>query len=322
MTLSMWRLIFTGVLVGAISATQAQDKYPNKPLQLYVPITPGATVDILARLAGDKLTQRLGQPVAIINRPGAGGTIAADAVLKAGADGHTLFYTNSQHSISARLLPNLPFDAVRDFSGVVLLADAPSVLGVSAQMGVRTLREFLELARKQPGVINYAGAAPGSATHMAGTDFANYANIRLTYVAYTGGSLIPDLISNRIQAMFAPVAFLMPQIKEGKLLALAITSPEAIRSPIVAPAAAEAGLPGYSYTTWYGVLASSKVPRPILTRLADELQRVSDEPDIREKLAAQGILPRKIALAEFDKFILADMERMGALIKANNIKPE
>lgn len=312
-----------GVLLAfQVFGASAQEKYPTKPLQFSVPLPPGATVDILARLYGDKLSQRLGQPVAVTNRPGAGGVIAAEAVAKSAPDGHTLFFSNTQHSINAVLIPNLSFDSLRDFSGVAMVAEAPSLVVVNPQLGARTLGEFLALAKKRPGAINYGAGAAGTATHLAGADFAHSAGIQLTHIAYKSGGIIPDLIENRIQAMFVPVAFLLSQIREGKLIALAVTSPEPLKFPIAAPSAQDSGMPGYAYSTWYGMLAPAKTPRPILTRLGSEMQRISDEADIREKLLAQGIIPRKMALQEFDTFIRTDIERIGALIKAAGIKAE
>jgi tripartite-type tricarboxylate transporter receptor subunit TctC len=300
----------------------AQEKFPNRPIEFSVPLTPGATVDIVARLYGDRLSQRVGQPVTVVNRPGAGGVLATVPVVKAKPDGHTLLFGNSQHSINAGLLPDLPYDTVRDFSGVTLVAEAPSLIIVSTGLGVKTLRDFIALAKKKPGSINYGGGTPGSATHMAGADFAAAAGVQLTYIAYKGGSIIPDLIENRIQAMFVAVPFLLSQIKDGKLLALAVTSPEPLKVPLSVPAAQESGMPGYSYSTWYGLIAAAKTPPAILARLNTEMNGISEEAAVKDKLVDLGMLPRRIALRDFDTFIRSDVERVTALIRANNIKPE
>ena len=300
----------------------AQEKYPVKPINFSVPLPPGATVDIIARLYGDKLSQRVGQPVTVSNRTGAGGVIASDFVVKASPDGYALLFGNSQHSINAALLPKMPYDPMRDFVGVAMVAEAPSLVVVNPDLGVRTLRDFIALAKKQPGSINYGAGAAGTSTHLAGADFANFAGIQLTHVPYGGGNIIPDLLSNRIQAMFVPVAFLLSQVKEGKLIALAISSPEPLRNPIGVPSAHEAGLPGYAYSAWYGMLASAKTPPPVLARLGSEMQQISDDAEVREKLQAQGIIPRKMALQEFDAFIRADVARISALIKASGIKAQ
>lgn len=300
----------------------AQEKYPVKPINFSVPLPPGATVDIIARLYGDKLSQRVGQPVTVSNRTGAGGVIASDFVVKASPDGYALLFGNSQHSINAALLPKMPYDPMRDFVGVAMVAEAPSLVVVNPDLGVRTLRDFIALAKKQPGSINYGAGAAGTSTHLAGADFAHFAGIQLTHVPYGGGNIIPDLLSNRIQAMFVPVAFLLSQVKEGKLIALAISSPEPLRNPIGVPSAHEAGLPGYAYSAWYGMLASAKTPPPVLARLGSEMQQISDDAEVREKLQIQGIIPRKMALQEFDAFIRADVARISALIKASGIKAQ
>lgn len=320
MDLRPQRLLATIALAIACSAAFAQDRFPAKPIQFIVPLPSGATVDVLARWWAERLASRMQHPVVVQNRPGAGGTIAALAVLQASADGHTLFFTNSQLSISAAMREPLPYDALRDFTGLALVAEAPSLVVVTPGLGVRSLQEFLALAREKPGAIHFGGGAVGTATHMAGAYFAHRAGIRLTHVPYKEANVVGDLVTGRIQAMFVPIPFLQAQIRDGKLVALAVTSPAGLSRPFKVPAAADSGLPGYEYQTWYGIVAPREVPAAVLDRLATELRQVAREPELGERLLAQGMSPRAITTGEFDAYIRADVERLAPVVKASTDK--
>ena len=242
------------------------------------------------------------------------------AVLQASADGHTLFFTNSQLSISAAMREPLPYDALRDFTGLALVAEAPSLVVVTPGLGVRSLQEFLALAREKPGAIHFGGGAVGTATHMAGAYFAHRAGIRLTHVPYKEANVVGDLVTGRIQAMFVPIPFLQAQIRDGKLVALAVTSPAGLSRPFKVPAAADSGLPGYEYQTWYGIVAPREVPAAVLDRLLVGERQVAREPELGERLLAQGMSPRAITTGEFDAYIRADVERLAPVVKASTDK--
>ncbi len=314
-------VIGTGLL--ASITVQAADAYPIKPVSVVVPISTGATVDIVARLFSDRLSQRLGQTFVVQNRPGAGGTIAAQTVAKAPADGYTIMLVNSQHAINPSLYTRLPYDTVHDFAAIMLVAQSPALVVVNPVLGVHTLREFIDLARARPGYINYGSAGIGTATHLAGALFANRAGVELVHVPYKAMSdLTTDVVTGRTQVTFVPTAFLLPHIREGRLLALAVSSAQPLHSPIDVPSAAAAGLPGYDFATWYGFIANAQTPRAILVRLAMEIRHVSALADVRTALAAQGLESRDTELAEFDALIRADLEKIAPLMKSIGAQPE
>ncbi len=313
-------MLLAALLACAIAAN-AQDKYPSKPVQVVVALAAATTADILARMYAEKLAERFGQPVVVQNRPGAGGSIAAQAVATAAPDGHTILMINSAHSINPALYSSLPYDTLRDFAGIAIVAESPALVVVNPQLGARTLKEFIALAKQKPGVINYGSAGLGTATHLAGAYFANRAGVDLVHVPYkTSPDLIADLLTGRIQATFVPPAFLLSQIREGKLLALGVSTREPMRAPLQVPSVREAANVDYEYGTWYGFLAPAKTPLPVLGLLARTMQRIGEDKDIREKYLAQGVIPRNVTLREFDAYIKADMDKLGPLVKASGAK--
>src|SRR5205085_4346855 len=215
--------------------------YPARMITIVVPLTPGTAIDILARLYADALGKRLAQQVIVVNRPGAGGLIGAQAVAAAPADGYTVLLANSGHAILGTLNKNLPFDPVADFVGVCLIGEAPSVVNVAPSLGVKGLSELVGLAKAKPGGIHYGSAGIGTATHLAGAYFALQTGTELTHVPYTVSStIIADLLGGRIQATFAPAAFTLPLLQDGRLLALAVAADEPMREPIAVPTALSA----------------------------------------------------------------------------------
>jgi tripartite-type tricarboxylate transporter receptor subunit TctC len=294
---------------------RVQDQYPSRLLTVVVPLTPGTTIDILARLFAENLSKRFGQQVVVSNRPGAGGLIAAQAVATAPADGYTVLLSNSGHAILGTLNKNLPFDPVGDFAGVSLIGDAPTLVNVAPSLGVRSLREFVDLAKAKPGTINYGSAGIGTATHLAGAYFASRTGTDLVHVPYTVSStIIADLLGGRIHATFAPAAFTLPLLQDGRLLALAVAADEPIREPIVVPTARSANV-DYQNATWYGFLAPAKTPRAVLQVLHDAIVAVGADPQLQEKIRVQGITPRGIGLRDFDAHIRKDMDRLAPLLK-------
>jgi len=295
---------------------RAQEQYPTSAITVVTPLAPGTTIDILARLYGERLSRRFGQQIIVSNRPGAGGLIAAQAVATAPADGYTLLLVNSGHAILGTLNKNLPFDPVRDFAGISLIGETAAVVVVPPSLGTRTLRQFVDLAKAKPGTINYASAGIGTATHLAGAYFAKQAGIDMVHVPYKMGSaMIADLLEGRVQATFSPAAFTLPMLQDGRLLALAVSSNEAMRDPIAAPSALSAGI-DYAYATWYGFLAPAKTPAAILQTLDRAIAEVGRDGELQAKIVAQGIAPRSIALHDFDAHISREMERLDPLLKA------
>jgi len=304
------------VLAAALLASgpvRAKDQYPASAITVVVPLAPGTTADILARLFGEEMSNRFGQQVIVSNRPGAGGLIAAQAVASAPADGYTLLLANSGHAILGALNKKLPFDPIGDFAGVSMIGEAAAIAVAPPSLGTRDLKAFVGLAKASPGSINYGSAGIGTATHIAGAYFAKQAGIEMVHVPYkTGSALIADLVASRIQVTFAPAAFTLPMLQDGKLVALAVASREPMRSPVAVPSAVSSGV-DYEYATWYGFLAPARTPKPILQTLSTAISQV--EPQLRANIISQGIEPRTVALAAFDTHIRQEMTRLAPLLK-------
>jgi tripartite-type tricarboxylate transporter receptor subunit TctC len=229
--------------------------------------------------------------------------------------------TNSAHSINPALYRNLPYDSLRDFVGVALVADSPALVVVNPQVGARTLKEFVDLAKQKPGAFNYGSAGVGTATHLAGAYFASRAGVDIVHVPYkTSPELITDLLSGRIQATFVPPAFLLSQIREGKLLALGVSTAESMREPLEVPSVRRAANVDYEYSTWYGFLAPAKVPAASLQMLAQALQQAGESKDLKDRYRTLGLVGRSLVLKDFDAYIKADMEKLGPLVRASGAK--
>jgi tripartite-type tricarboxylate transporter receptor subunit TctC len=307
--------VLTG-LVCLCPPARAQDHYPTRLITVIAPITAGTTIDILARLYADRLSKRFGQQVVVVNRPGAGGLIAAQAVASSPPDGYTLIFVNSGHTILGALNKNLPFDPVRDFAGVSLVGEAPTIVTVPPALDVSNLKEFVARAKARPGTINYGSAGIGTATHLAGAYFALKTDTDLVHIPYTvSATIIADMLGGRIQASFVPAAFVLPLLQDGRLRALAVSAREPVTDPIRIPTALSQGI-DYQNATWYGILAPAKTPKAVLQSLSQAISEVGKDVELQAKIRAQGIDPRDIELEQFDLHIQADMARLDPLLKA------
>ena len=303
-------------LLSPVAPGHTQDRYPAGPVTVVTTQAPGTTNDILARLYAERLSRRFGQQFVVSNRPGAGGLIAAQAAATAPADGYTLLMVNSGHAILGTLNRHLPFDPVRDFAGIALIGETPAIVTVPASLGPRSLGEFVALAKARPGALNYGSAGIGTATHLAGAYFARQAGVDLVHVPYkTSAAQLGDLVEGRIQATFSPAAFTLPMLEDGRLLALAVSSPEPMRTPIAVPSARSAGI-DYDYATWYGFLAPAKTPAVVLRILEAAIAELSRDADLRARIVAQGVAPRHLGLADFDAHIRREMARLDPLLKS------
>ncbi len=311
--------LIAAVLTGLVCLSppaRAQDHYPSRLITLIAPITAGTTIDILARLYADRLSKRFGQQVVVVNRPGAGGLIAAQAVASSPPDGYTLIFVNSGHTILGALNKNLPFDPVRDFAGVSLVGEAPTIVTVPPALDVSNLKEFVARAKARPGTINYGSAGIGTATHLAGAYFALKTDTDLVHIPYTvSATIIADMLGGRIQASFVPAAFVLPLLQDGRLRALAVSAREPVTDPIRIPTALSQGI-DYQNATWYGILAPAKTPKAVLQSLSQAISEVGKDVELQAKIRAQGIDPRDIELEQFDLHIQADMARLDPLLKA------
>ena len=296
------------------ASARAQEHFPSRLITVVVPLTAGTTADILARLFAEGLSRRFDQRVVVSNRQGAGGLIGAQAVGTGPANGYTILLANSAHTILGALNKNLPFDPIADFAGIYLIGEAPAVVNVAPPLGVRTLAELIALAKARPGAINYGSAGIGTATHIAGAYFALQTGTQLVHVPYTVSStIIADLLGGRIHATFAPEAFTLPLLQDGRLLALAVGDEEPISEPIAIPTALSAHV-DYRIATWYGFLAPAKTPATVLAALHDTFVDLGKDPELQATMLVHGVKPRGIGLGDFDLYIRKDIERLAPLL--------
>ncbi len=308
---------------GAAALAWAQ-AWPGRPLKLVVPFAAGGSTDVIARLVGQKMADGLGQPVVVENRPGAAGAIATDQVAKAPADGYTLLMaTTSTHAILPVANPKLPFDPVRDFASVGLVARAPNVLVASPVLQVNTVQELITLARSKPGQLSFASSGNGTITHLVAELFDNSAGIKAVHVPYkTGVQALADVVSGQVAFQFDSIVWTLPQVRAGKLKGLAVTG--AKRSPLAPelPTVAESGLPGFEGVTWFGFAVPAATPKEVVVRLNTELNRALQSADIQEKFAAQGAEPAPGKPEDMAQLIREDTAKWGKVVRDAGVKFE
>jgi len=298
----------------------AQD-YPGKPVRVVVPFTAGSATDILARTVGQKLTELWGQTVVIDNRAGAGGTIGAGLVAKAAPDGTTLMVHSAAQAVNAFIYPSLPYDTLKDFVQVVPLAGQPNVLVVAPTSGYKTVADLLADAKRKPGALNFASAGIGSGTHINGEKFKLAAGIDVLHVPYKGTpEALTDTMTARVAYFFSPISAALPHVRDGKLVALAVSSGK--RSSLLpgVPTIAESGLAGFDYTLWVGLFAPAGTPAEVVDKINRDVNRLLAEPDVKERMAALGAEAMPMSPAEFDRFMRAEMDAAAKVVKAAAIK--
>jgi tripartite-type tricarboxylate transporter receptor subunit TctC len=300
-----------------LPATVAAQKYPNKPIRMLVPFSAGSQTDILARWIGEKMIESWGQQVVVDNRPSAGGTIASEYVLAANPDGHTLMMVSTGHAGNATLYSKLSYDTVKDFSGISRVASVPNLLIVAPTLGPKTVKELVAYAKARPGQINFSSAGIGSGTQINGEMFKLAAGFEATHVPYKGApESLNETATGRVHFTFSPVVVAQGQVKAGRVTALAVST--AKRSPLFPdlPTVAEAGIPGFEYDQWYGLLAAAKTPRPIVNQVNKEIVRILNLPDIKERMLTQGATPSPTSPEEFDAFIRSEVKRFAKILIA------
>ena len=284
-----WRWLPAAVIAVGFAQPAGAQTYPNRPLRLVVPFSAGGAADVPGRILTQKMSEALGHQVVVDNRAGAGSTIGADQVAKAPPDGYTLLTISNTHFVSAALYKKLPYDSVTDFAPVTQVTSAPNIIVVHPSLPVRTVKELIALAKAKPGKIDYASSGNGSTQHLTGALFTKMAGIEMTHIPYRGsGPATADLLSGQVTVGFPGIAGMLPQIKAGKLRALAVTG--ARRSPELPqiPTVAEAGIKGYEVTAWFGVAAPKGTPRDIVMKLHTELLRILKNPDVQRQLLNAG----------------------------------
>ena len=312
-----------GVVLALSASLSMAQNYPSKAVRMVVPFAAGGGTDVIARLIAQKLSDGWGQPVLVENRGGGGSVIGTDMVAKSAPDGHTLLLTAFPFTTNAALMPRLPYDTIRDFSPVTLVAAAPLIVVVHPSLPVRSIKDLIALAKSKPGNLSYASSGNGGPQHLAGDLFNSMAGVSTLHVPYKGtGAATSDLAGGHVPMSFSSMLAVMSLVKNGQLRAIAVTG--ARRSAIVPdlPTVAEAGLKGYEMTTWYGVLTRAGTPPPVLNTLSTEIARAVKLPDIRDKLAAEGAETIGSTPVAFAAFIKAEIERVQALGKTTEIKLE
>jgi len=302
---------------------QTADAWPAKPIRFILPFPPGGGTDILGRLIAERLTANLGQPVVTENRGGAGGNVGAEAAAKSAPDGYTIVLVAPSLAISPSLYSKLNYDAVKDFAPVSLVATVPNVMITNPAVPAGTLKEFIALAKSKPGEMNFGSGGSGTSNHLAGELFNIVAGVKLVHVPYKGVNLaMQDVLSGRVQLVVIGVPATVPNIKAGKLRALALVAPQ--RSAVLpdVPTVAEAGLANFEVTTWYGILAPAGTPRPIVARLNAELVKIMHAPELKEKLDALATDPVTSTPEEFAGLIQREIAKWGEVVREAGLKAD
>ena len=310
-------------LCAFVASYSGAQSYPDKPIRLIVPFTAGSATDIVARTVGDAISKSVKQPVVVENRPGAGGTLGAAQVAKSAPDGYTLLIHSAGHAANAAIYQNLPYDTVKDFVGITALAHLPNVLVAAPSKGYKSVQDIVGEARAKPGVLNFATAGVGSATHMNTEVFRASAKFEATHVPFKGTpEALTETATGRVDFFFAPLASALPFIKDGRLQALAVGTGQ--RSPLLpsVPTTLEAGFPQSDYVFWIALFAPAATPRAVVERLNTEALKALSSPDVRDKLTALGAEPMGMSPAAFDEYVKSETQRMGEVVRRAGIKAQ
>ncbi len=285
-------LLLSAALLASSASVALAQAYPSKAIRIVVPFPPGGSTDILARIVGQKLTAAWGQQVIIDNKPGAGGTLGAAEVARSAADGYTLLMGAVHHTIATSVYPKLAYDFQKDFAPVTVLAIVPNVLVLNPAVPAKSVKELIVYAKANPGKLTYGSAGMGTAHHLIGEQFNLLAGVEILHVPYKGSApAVADLVGGQVSIMYDTVASALPHIKAGKLRALAVATPKRSSALPDVPTIAEAALPGFEVTTWFGLLGPAKTPKEIVTQLNNEIVKILNMPDVRQRLAESGAEP-------------------------------
>ena len=316
--------IFTlAALLLAAPLANAQDKFPSKPIRMLVPFSAGSATDFFARAVGQKISESWGQQVVVDNRPSAGGVIASELLLSAAPDGYSLMMVSIGHAVNASLYSKLPYDTVKDFAGVTLVADVPNVLVVTPSLGLKSVKDLVDLVKSKPGQLNYGSAGVGSGTHMNGEQFKLATGINVVHVPFKGTpEAITNTISGSVQYFFAPITAAVPLVKGGKVTALAVTTRS--RSPVLPdlPGAGEVGIAGFDFDLWTGLLGPARMPKDIKEKVSAEVARILAQQEMKDRMLVQGATPHTMPPAEFDAFIKSEVERLAKVVKASGARAD
>jgi tripartite-type tricarboxylate transporter receptor subunit TctC len=317
----VFKLLATAALAVTAAGAFAQADYPNKAVKIVVPFAAGGPADNYARFIAQRLSTALNQPFVVDDKPGGGSIIGTDIVAKSAPDGYTLLMMSNTHTVNETLIPNKPFKLMDDFVGIAPVNYSDLMLVVHPSVPAKSVAELVALAKAKPGSLNYASSGPGTPYHMAGELFKHLAGINVTHVPYKGSSgARTDVVGGQVHMMFDAVTTMSQMAKEGKVRALA-TSGQA-RNAITPelPTVAEAGVPKYESTIWLGLMAPKGTPPAIVEKLNAEIRKIVNQPDVKATWAKQGAVPMSMTVAEYDKYLRADIAKWAPLVKASGIK--
>lgn len=319
-TLAVFALV-TAACPHALAQFDPAQNWPSKPIHAMVPLAPGTGGDVVARLTLNALAQTLGQSIVIENKGGAGGTIGAGQVAKAEPDGYSLLVHSSTHVIAPALYTNLPYDVANDFAAVAPIGSVPSALVVSPSKGFRDLKDFVTKAKADTAGFTYASAGVGATTHLTAERFRISAGFNAVHVPFRGGGFQPEIMAGRVDFGYSPIATSLPNIKEGRLQALALSSPKRATALPDLPTTLEVGYADSDYVIWFGVFLPARTPRAIVDKLADAIRRTMEQPALRERFAGLDVTPMPMTPQEFDALVRKDIVANAALAKAAGLKP-
>ncbi|MCG2594418.1 tripartite tricarboxylate transporter substrate binding protein [Ramlibacter sp. XY19] len=323
MNSSRRRLLLAAGAFGLCAAPAfAQGTYPSKPVKITVAFAPGGGSDLIARLLASKLGDKLGQPVIVENRPGAGGMLGADAVLKQPADGYNLLLAAASYTVNPSVYKQ-PFDAIKDMTPIAQLARGPFVVAVNPNVPVKTVQELVEFAKKNPGKLSYASAGSGSIVHMVTEYFLDVTGAQITHIPYKGTSpALTDTVGGQTQLIFGTVGSTLPFVKAGKLRAIAVTTPARLPALPDVPTVAESGYPAYQVTNWHGIIAPKGLPRDIQLKLNKAIQEAMFDPKMETTLGDDGLVPAKGTPEDFGTLMASEVARWGAVAKKRNVRAD
>jgi len=313
------------LLCAAALPAFGQSSWPAKPVRIVVPYPPGGPVDVSARLLAPKLQESLGQPFLVENKPGAGGNIGADFVAKSAPDGYTLgMGAIATHAINPALMANVPYDPIRDFRHLALVVQVPNVLVVNPELPARSVKELIALAKAQPGKLDFASGSTGSTGHLAGELFKQMTGTYMVHIPYKGAPpAVADLLAGRVHLMFDNLASALPNVRAGKLRALAVTTMRRSSALPDLPTLDESGLKGFDMTTWWGLMGPAKLPPDVVQRLSVEILKAMDSAGVRERLRAMGMEGSPVRTPEqFTAFVEAEAKLYARLVKVSGAKPD
>jgi len=309
--------------LAALASLAHAQNYPTKPVRLIISFTPGSSTDIIGRAVAAKLQEMWGQPVVAENRPGAGGTVGSEFVVRSDPDGYTLLANSSAHAANPGMYKELRYDTMRDFVNLALLGGGPNVLIVSPESGWKSLKDFVDAAKKTPGKLNFSSAGIGSGTHFNLEKLKLAAGIDVQHIPYKGTpEAIGDTIANRVCCYWAPLNAALPHVNGGKATALAISSAQ--RSPLLpnVPSVAEQGYAGFDYTLWVGLWGPAKIPQDIAAKINKDVNAALASPDLKERLAKLGTAPGNLTIPQFTDFVKKEIEETKKILDAAGIKPQ